>query len=171
MCSIGYGSEREVARHRGLYCILIREPEWKTSTRLCSSSRRVFLYGFPSKRLPFFFFPTTSLFGRLLDLVQRIRERKKKFQHSASKQAIPKKKKEKKKDNLFSFLDIIWPGNLEIKKSRLCAQNVVSACNNFCFTLLAKDPANIPSPPAPSLPCPWPSAWARDSCHGCSPEA
>lgn len=45
MCSIGYGSEREVARHRRLYCILIREPEWKLSSGLYSSSCRVFLYG------------------------------------------------------------------------------------------------------------------------------
>lgn len=91
-------------------------------------------------------------FGRLLDLVQRIRKRKKKFHSSASKQAIPQ--------NPFffflSFLDIIWPGNLEIKKSQisqLCVLNVVSACSNFCFTLLAKDPANIPLPhPSAAVP-------------------
>lgn len=147
MCSIGYGSEREVARHRGLYCILIREPEWKLSARLCSSSRRVFLYGFPSQRLQFF-----VQFGRLLDLVQRIRKRKKKipplsFQTNHSTEPFL---------FFFLFLDIIWPANLEIKKSqisRLCVLNVVSACNNFCFTLLAKEPANIPLPrPSAAVP-------------------
>lgn len=165
MCSIGYGSEREVARHRGLYCILIREPERKTSTRLCGSSRRVFLYGFPSQQLQFF--PTTSVFDRLLDLVHKIRKRKKK-----STSQLPNKPIQKK-HLFFSFFDIIWPGNLEIKKSpinRLCVLDVVSACNNFCFTALVKDRANIPShTPPPAYP--WPCAWARDSCHGRSPEA
>lgn len=149
MCSIGYGSEREVARHRGLYCILIREPEWKLSARLCSSSRRVFLYGFPSQRLQFFF--TAFAFGRLLDLVQRIRKRKKN-----STTQLPSKPFHRTLSFFLSFLNIIWPANLEIKKSqisRLCVLNVVSACNNFCFTLLAKEPANIPLPrPSAAVP-------------------